>query len=765
MRLIDRYVFRELASHALLGLAVFTFVFFVPQLVRLMDIVVRHWSNVGTLALLILCALPGVFSFSLPIAVLVGALIGLGRLGADGEIVALNSLGVSRRHLLVPVALFAVAGGLVTLANTVWLGPRALGELKRLESHLLSSETSIDIEPRVFQEEFSHFILYVEDASPSGRQWRGVFLAETGPGGNSEVTLASRAVLVPRPGSGTLQLHLERGATHTYDPGKPNHYTVATFASSDLALRLAGASGKAAARPPPAEQTIGQLLRARGPSMREAQVELQRRFAFPVACLVFALLAVGVGARPRRNGRALGFVLTLLLLAGYYLVFVVGVGKARQGTLPVWLGVWLANIVCATVGAAMAAGLDGAGNMSWAERVSEWLAGSRRRSKRRTVRAGAVSATAGPGRRMARFPLLMDLYIIRSFAFYFLLSLGGFVLLIEIFTFFELLNDISRHLVAASVVASYFVYLAPLLLYELTPLAALVGTLVALAVMNKYNEVTALKASGVSLYRISLPLVAVGLLLSAGLFAMDAGVLPYANRKQDGLRNRIKGLPAQTYFQPRLHWVFGQGEQIYNYELFDADQRLFAGLNVLELDPTTFQIRRRVYARQAHWDAARHDWVLDHGWVRDFRDNQVVRYQPFTTDSLPEIDEPPGYFRRQVLQSYQMNWRQLGEYIGQLRQAGFDVARLSVEWERKFAFPLMAAIIILIGIPFPFLVGARGAVGGLAAGVGIGIVYWASSALFEAMGTVGQLPPVVAGWAPDAIFFFVGLYLFLKMPT
>ncbi|MDE3137700.1 MAG: LptF/LptG family permease, partial [Acidobacteriota bacterium] len=89
MRLINRYICRELASHFLLGLAVFTFVFFVPQLVRLMDLVVRHWSDAGTVLLLISCALPGVLSFSLPIAVLVGALIGLGRLGADSEIIAL----------------------------------------------------------------------------------------------------------------------------------------------------------------------------------------------------------------------------------------------------------------------------------------------------------------------------------------------------------------------------------------------------------------------------------------------------------------------------------------------------------------------------------------------------------------------------------------------------------------------------------------------------------------------------------------------------
>jgi LPS export ABC transporter permease LptF/LPS export ABC transporter permease LptG len=771
MRLINRYICRELVSHALLGLAVFTFVFFVPQLVRLMDLVVRHWNHVGSVLLLVACALPGVLSFSLPIAVLVGALIGLGRLGADSEIIALNSLGVGRRHLLVPIGLFALAGSLLALGNSLWLVPRALAEMNSIESRLLRSQSSLDIEPRVFQEEFRNLVLYVEDASASGRSWHGVFLAKTTPNGSSDVTLARSAQLVPRPGAGALQIHLSDGSTQSYDPADPKRYTVATFSSSDLALTLAGAANRVAGARSLAEQSIAQLLATRGAGWREARVELQRRFAFPVACLVFALLAVGVGARPRQAGRALGFILTLVLLAGYYLVFVIGVGKARQGVLPPWLGVWLANIVCFGAGAMLMVGIDSVSSGAWTESVSEWLASLGRRKSAAAAPGAATAPTAATvaversRRPIPRFPLLLDLYVLRSFLLYFVVTLAGFVLLIEVFTFFELLNDISRHHIGFAVVANYFLYLAPLLLYQLAPLAALIGTLATLAVMSKNNEVTAFKASGISLHRVAVPLLLAGLVLAVGLFAMDAGFLPYANRKQDALRNQIKGLPAQTYFQPRLRWIFGRGNKIYNYELYDADHQLFAGLNVFELDPKTFALRRRIFARRAHWEPILHSWVLEEGWVRDFENERVVRYRPFTVDTFPEVDEPPSYFRREVLQSYQMNWRQLGQYIAELRHAGFDVARLSVEWQRKFAFPLLAAIIILIGIPFPFRVGTRGAVGGLAVGVGIGIVYWGTSALFEAMGAVGQLPPAVAGWAPDAIFLFAGLYFFLRMPT
>ncbi len=353
----------------------------------------------------------------------------------------------------------------------------------------------------------------------------------------------------------------------------------------------------------------------------------------------------------------------------------------------------------------------------------------------------------------------------RSFFYYFVLLTAGFILLFEVFTFFELLDDIAQHRTGILDVINYFIYLASYLFYQLAPLAALVAVLVTLGVMTKNNELVAFKAAGISLYRISLPLLLAGLFLAAGLVVLDDTYLPYANQRQDALRNQIKGRPAQTYYQPSRQWIFGENSKVYNYELFDPDHELFGGLNVFELDPATFEIRRRIYAARAHWDRQQNIWILESGWVREFDHGQVSRYQPFLANAMKELDEPPSYFNREVRQSYQMTWWELQRYIGNLRQAGFDVARLSVQLQKKLSFPLIAPIIILLAIPFSILVGTRGAVGGLALGVGIAIVYWSASALTEAMGAVGQLPPLLAGWAPDTIFGFLGLYFFLKMPT
>lgn len=784
MRLLDKYICREVASHSGLGLAVFTFVFFVPQLVRLMDLIVRHSGGAGTVALLFLCSLPPVLAFTVPMAVLVGVLIGLGRLSADSEIVALHATGISLRRLLLPIGFVAIGCAFLTLLMTFWLSPASIRTLRDLEDQLRSSQAPYAVQPRVFDERFPHFVLYVQDVEAAATRWRGVFLAESGnTSGPQHLTMAEGAMISADPQSGQLELHLGSGSTHEYDPRDQDHYNVTTFGESDIPIDLttASASRKKVVLSE-SEQSVFALLADRGPGWRGARVEFQRRIAFPAACLVFALLGVPIGVRPRRGGRATGLILTLILIGGYYFLFVTGAHMAQQGRISAWLGIWAANIVAAAIGLFFLRRIEQIRKPSqvvaWFETL--WLKQQRRESDAAPIPVSnghgsngpiaiarpesAIRTGVGAGSAVG-FPMLVDIYLFQRFFYYFAVLLAGFVLIFDAFTLFDLLGDISKNHIPVSMVLSYFRYLVPLMVYELAPLATLVSTLVTLAVLAKNNEVIAFKASGVSLYRLVLPLTLAGCIVASAMFLLDDTFLPYANQRQDALRNQIKGRPAQTYFQPARQWIFGENNKIYNYELFDPDHQLFGGLNVFELDPQTFQVSRRIFATRATWEPSEKAWVLTGGWIRDFDGGQVIHYLPFKVDSLPELTEPPSYFRREVRQSYQMNWRQLGEYTASLHQAGFDTSRLTVQWHKKFAFPLIAAIIVFLGAPFAFLTGTRGAIGGLAVAVGIGIVYWATAALFEAMGSVGQLPPLLAGWAPDAIFGFVAVYFFLRMPT
>ena len=773
MRIIDRYIVREIFRHAFLGLIVFTFVLFVPQLVRLMELLVRHSGSGSQIAKLFLYIFPGVLIFTIPMAVLVGVLLGLGRMSSDSEIIALTALGVSRQRMLVPVGVLALTGAIATGTLTLWLGPSAFRALRTIEGDLLASQASFQVQPRVFDERFPKMVLYVNDISASGTQWHGVFLAEVGEETGSQLTLAENAIVIAEPRQGKLELHLQGGTTHEVSRGDPDHYSLTDFGQSDLPIEVSGlvpTQQRALSNP---ERPTTQLYADKSDKWREARVEFHRRLAFPFACLVFALVAVPLGSEPRRGGRAAGTLLSVLLLGLYYSLFITGTGLAREGKLGPAMGMWLANLALTALALVLLPRMEQLqGDSRWFGRfgrLETWKRLLRRRTTQVRRKAAEVTRATNGERERPRnadvsFPRLMDLYLLRRLVSYFGLLMLTFIGLFEVFTFFELLDDIARHSVPFLIVVKYFWYLTPYLLYQLAPLGALVAVLMTLGVMSKNNEIVACKASGISLYRLALPLLLAGLTLAAAMIIFDDTYLPYANQRQDALRNQIKGKPAQTYTRPQ-RWIFGEKGKIYNYDLFEPDKNLFAGLTVVELEPGTFHVKRRVFASRATWSEAQNRWLLESGWVRDFQDGSVENYQKFAATALPELSEPPSYFNREVLQAFQLSFRQLGNYIQDLRNAGFDVSTLTVQWYVKIAFPLIAPVSMLLAIPYALRVGARGAISGVAVGLALGIAYWSLARLLQAMGGVGQMPPPFAAFAPDLMFYFLGMYFFFKMPT
>ena len=173
-------------------------------------------------------------------AVLVGVLIGLGRLSSDSEIVALHASGVSLRRLLLPIGFVALVSALAALVITFWLSPASLRTLRRLEMKILASQASFAVQPRVFDERFPHFVLYVQDASAEATQWQGVFLASTGGANGVAVTVAKDARVLSEDEGNRIELHLGPGSTHQYDPRFPDRYNVTTFGENDLAVDVSG---------------------------------------------------------------------------------------------------------------------------------------------------------------------------------------------------------------------------------------------------------------------------------------------------------------------------------------------------------------------------------------------------------------------------------------------------------------------------------------------------------------------------------------------
>ncbi len=771
MRIFTRYIWNEVLSHALLGGALFTFILFMKYLGPLLEMAARNSASLGTVAKIFLFMLPNILSLSIPMAVLVGVLLGLSRLAADSEITAMRAVGMGVWFFVRVVSAIAIASWLISLGVSLYVAPKATAAFLREENSLTNQQASFAVEPRVFYEDFKNYVLYVQDirAGAGASRWQRIFLADLSDPVAPKVTTAEDAVVANGPNH-TLLMRLRNGTEHELvsDNGA-SQYQVSTFLESELPLTIGGQEdAHIGHNDTPILAMSNRVLyeHTKGPGGRTYLIELHKRFAYPAACLVLMLIGIPLGLSSRRGGKSAGFVVTIALVFIYYFLSLIGVSLAREGKVPVFAGVWAANVLFAFFGLLLlrqmaVGGGFGAQFAAFAGRFK----GTKLFSPRTQRSKGEREA-----HERGRFPLILDEYVLREFLTTFAMVLVSFVLLLLVFTFFELLGDIIRNRTPLVTVGEYLIDLTPSMIYNITPPAVLVAVLVTFGVLTRTNEFTAMKATGISLYRVMVPILVVSAMLAVALFLFDESYLPTANRRQEALRSVIKGRPAQTFLRPDRKWIFGRQDpgkpgRIFYYQFFDPGQERFANLTVFEFNPENFSVSRRIFASSAHWEPQLRQWVFENGWERRFDGEAVSSYSQFNVESFPEITEQPQYFTKQALQSQEMTFGELQRYIRDLGQSGFDTKQLSVQLNLKLAYPLVTLVMAVLAIPFALSMGKRGSLTGIATAIGLAIAFWVLKGTFEGLGNVNFLPTLLAAWSPDLLFGLAGAYLLLRTPT
>jgi LPS export ABC transporter permease LptG len=446
----------------------------------------------------------------------------------------------------------------------------------------------------------------------------------------------------------------------------------------------------------------------------------------------------------------------------YFLVFVSLTGMARLKQLPSVL--WIPNAIFLVAGVVMLARMERPGDSDFFSDLRARIAMFFESVK---ARFASAEQTRFSGWRLPLVPQIVDTYILSKFLFYLALILTSFVSLILIFNFFELIPDMLRNNVPLRTMFEYLFFLTPKLIYLMVPVSVLVAVLATFGVMTKQNEITAFKACGVSLYRLAVPVLLLSTLLSGGLFAFDYYYVPAANRRQDHLRDVIKGRATQTYLRPDRTWKMGSNSnRIFYYRFFDVTGEVSTmnEVSVFELDQRPYRLARQIYAKRARWNPSRKTWVFEEGWTCTYRGAFCDSHTVFEAATFREITEKPDYFFKEDMKDTQMNVNQLDRYIQYLTSSGFEgTVKLQVRLYSKFSIPFFALIMAMIAIPFGFLVGNRGAMTWIGVSIGIGIMYMAIGPLFQKVGDAGLLVPAVAAWAPDALFGIAGLYLLLRM--
>lgn len=765
--ILDRYIVKETVPNVLIGLLVFTFVMLMNTILLLAETLITKGVEIINLFLIIFYSLPALTVLTIPMSLLLGTLLSLGRLNSDSELTVIRCSGVSLFRIMVPILGMGVVCWILCTVLIQVSVPWGNYAFEKLMYRILTTNATSELKPRVFYNQFPNVILYVQDIPPTeNKQWKGVFIYDESQIEKPRLVLAKEGYVHSKGGTGDMELELKQGSWHEVDPRKPQDYTFVDFLQDVFPLvspfHQEGDNLPKSDR----EQTIPELRKSIAENKAHKlptaylEVEIHKKYAIPFACMVFAFLAVGLGISTKKGGRSSAYAISIGIILLYYIFLIGGERLGDAQRISPWLAAWAGNIALGALGVVL---FFQTNNNLLLKLAQSW---NRFRVKGKPVEAAKPKVRrVRVVIRVQRFPFriftLLDRYVIREFAKNLALILIGLVLISELIEGTQLVDDMLKNKASFDILFSYLKFHFPQWIFYVLPVSALTTTLVTFGLFSKNSEIIAMKASGVSLYRISLPVIVLALLLSGFAFWEQEYVLPVANKIASNYRRELKGLPPETYSSFEHHWLSGN-EGFFNYEYFDVQKELMYGFSIYQVDLQNFDLLKRTYARVASFED--NQWHLKQGWQRTFMNNGRIRFSEFKNDKI-KLSVTPEYFKSDPNPPESMTYTELKNYVQKIQARGFGVTRPLVDLQAKLSFPTVSLVLTLIAIPFSFTMGKRGALYGIGLSIVLGIVFWFFLALTKSLGYLEILDPFLAAWTPNILAGLTALYLLFKLRT
>ena len=776
-KILDRYLVREIALPFVISLTVLTFVLMIPPILQRAQELIAKGVEVSVVARALMLLAPQAFCNTIPMSVLLGILIGFGRLSGDRELVTMQACGVSLTRLLRPVAIIALLGTAATAYAIIVALPGSNQAFRTIVADMMEERIESTLAPRVFFDDFPHRVIYVRDL-PAGGGWREVFLGDRSEAGYITVYFAREGRIRLDREKKLVQLELVDGTSHRTSIINQESYEPTEF--ERLTINF---DPNTVFRPDPTpgtpEMTITQLRgivaeeAARGGQAFSQRFMIHYKFALPLTCPILALIGLALGASNHRGGRLTSFVFGFAVILINYVLLYGARAVALGGRLPPEVAAWVPNLAMSAGAVALMAWRIRAGDQPIRLGIPGFL---------RRWTAGFAKQSDGPKRpylviRVPHLdlpaPRLIDTYISREYLRVFALGVLGLLAIFYISTFIDMMDKLFRGETTTGVLLRYFAFATPRFIYFVVPMSVLVSALVTVGVMTKNSELLVLRACGISLYRAMAPLVVFALLASVSLFLLQDRVLASTNREADRLEAKIRGWNDQSTPLTQ-HWRVGTAGQVYLFDSFEPKPPRFSRLHIYDVDQSAWRLRSITYMNEvALQQEHRPDgqralvWRGKTGWRRELTPPHAqdarVRYE--TIDARILHLETPKYFEATVPKADQMTLGELRVYISQLRASGANVMPYLVELQRKVAFPLVTVVMTLIAVPFAITTGRRGALYGIGVGIVLAIVYFIVMSVFVAMGQGGVLTPVLAAWAPNLMFSALAAYMILTVRT
>jgi len=771
-RILDRYVIKELGPPFAIGVGVFTFFLVIDRIFQLTDLVITKNVPFALVMPLLAYMLPGFLALTLPMALLVAVLLVGGRLAGDLEVAALKASGVSPLRLFRPFLAVGVVITLLIAWLTLVVGPWSSGAFQRQLFLILQSRASTGIKERTFSATFSQFVIYVDEVSASQVRLKGLLVSDERNPEQSRIIVAREGRLLSDEATRRITLRFLDGSISESDVGDRRRFRQTYFSLYDMTLPVdtpiaAVSREEKPEKQMPVRQLLAEAQRLRGEGQPSAPyyVELHKRFALPVAALVFTLVGFPLGIRSHRGGRAAALALSFGIVVGYYILYNSMEGFALRGRIPVGIAVWIPNAILAVVGGfLLRASVVGAPTAALDVFWRLWARVERRRALRvvRPVEERKL-------RRLGRFAgprestFIMDRYLIRQYLLF--LGIGTMVgaVLIGVVDLLQTLDRFLRTKPPFTTILEHFLYRMPSELYKGLPMIVLIATVFMFLSLTRQRELDALKAAGISLYRASLPIFLVAAAISVMAVIFQEAALPDINAKAEEVdRVKIRGqLPRHLQRQAQI-WYRSSDTRFFRMALLDPVGKSMEGLIVLDISPG-FRLVDRLDARLAQWTSE--GWRLTDGVYRHIGPQNQVTSELFD-GRLVAMPEHIDDFIQVQNAPETMSFLELRAYVSRLREGGHRVNRYVVQLYSKLSFPLVHVIMALVAIPFA-LVSPRS--GGRAMGIGVAIViaagYWVVHSVALAFAQADLLPAALAAWTANIVFLGIGTALFLSART
>lgn len=351
---------------------------------------------------------------------------------------------------------------------------------------------------------------------------------------------------------------------------------------------------------------------------------------------------------------------------------------------------------------------------------------------------------------------LLHRYIVTEFIKFLVITLSAFISIFILIEFIEKVGDMVGKGVPVMDSIAYFLFKIPYIFSMISPIAVLLSVVLSIGILTRRSEITAIKAGGVGISGVVMPLLICGALLSVGSIFINEVISPITNKRAFNIEMKWLGKKPQGMFNREGLWIRSP-EGIYNIMKLNFSDNTMTGVTLNRLSDD-FKATGTIKAKSARWVEDR--WVAEEAREFIITDRGSIKEGPPGKIELP-LKMSPDDFSSIKASHENMNILELKRYISKLKEEGYNATSYTVNMYGKISFPMVNFLMVLIGIPFALKEGRRNSIAdSVAMSVAIGFSFWVIFEVSRSLGHSGVIPPIIAAAFPDILFLAIGAYLY-----